>query len=164
MGVGLVILVAYAGLGISGLVLASMLHVIDWWNLVFLGIYFIIAFFLIASLMAAVGSAVSDVREANSLIGPVMVVLIIPMVLWMPIMRNPNSTFAQVCSFVPPISPFIMVLRLSGSEKIPTWQVPASILVGVLGSIVAVWAAAKIFRIGVLMYGKPPNFRTLVKW
>jgi ABC-2 type transport system permease protein len=164
MGVGLVILVAYAGMGIGGLVLASMAHMLDWWNLVFLGIYFIIAFFLIASLMAAVGSAVSDVREAQALMSPIMIVLIIPMVLWMPIMRNPNSMFAQVCSFIPPINPFVMVLRISGSEKIPSWQIPASILVGILGAVVAAWAAAKVFRVGVLMYGKPPNFRTLIKW
>lgn len=164
MGVGLVILVAYAGMGIGGLVLASMVHMLDWWNLVFLGIYFVIAFFLIASMMAAVGSAVSDVREAQALMSPIMIVLIIPMVLWMPIMRNPNSTFAQVCSFIPPINPFVMVLRISGSEKIPSWQIPGSIAVGLLGAVFAAWAAAKVFRVGVLMYGKPPNFRTLIKW
>lgn len=164
MCVGLLILVVYAGAGIAGLVFASLMHIIDLWNLVYLALYFVIAFALVASLMAAVGSAVSDIREAQSLMGPVMIVLIIPMILWMPIMRNPNSMFAQVCSFVPPISPFIMVLRLAGSEPIPTWQIPASIIVGFISVAIALWAAAKIFRIGVLMYGKPPNFRTLLHW
>jgi len=164
MAVGAIILVTYSGAGLIALVYFAMSHMVDPMNLVYLLIYFLIAFFLIASLMAAVGSAVSDVREAQSLLGPVMIILIIPMMLWMPIMRNPNSTFAQIVSFVPPISPFVMVLRLGGAEPVPFWQIPATIAVGLLSSVVAAWAAAKIFRIGVLMYGKPPNFATLIRW
>ena len=164
MAVGFTILALYSGVGIVSLIVFAMQHLIDPWNLVYLVFFFFIAFFFIATLMASIGSAVSDVREAQSLLGPVMMVLVIPMMLWMPIMRNPNSTFATVCSFIPPINPFIMVLRLSGSEKIPTWQIPVSIAIGLIGVVVFCWAAAKIFRIGVLMYGKPPNFRTLIKW
>lgn len=164
MAVGLTILALYSGVGVVSLIVFAMQHLIDPWNLVYLVFFFFIAFFFIATLMASIGSAVSDVREAQSLLGPVMMVLVIPMMLWMPIMRNPNSTFATVCSFIPPINPFIMVLRLSGSEKIPTWQIPVSIAIGIVGVIVCCWAAAKIFRIGVLMYGKPPNFRTLITW
>lgn len=164
MCVGIVMLALYGGAGIFGLVAAAMLDFVDLSNLIYLAIYFVIAFSLIACLMAAVGSAVNDIREAQSLLGPIMIVLIIPMMLWMPILRNPNSTFAQVASFVPPISPFVMVLRVAGSEKIPTWQIPASIVVGFIWVGVFLWAAAKIFRIGVLMYGKPPNFGTLIRW
>jgi ABC-2 type transport system permease protein len=164
MAVGIVMLVAYAGVGIAGLVLASLTHLIDPINLVYLAVYFLIAFFLIATMMASIGSAVNDLREAQALLGPVMIVLIIPMMLWLPILRNPNSVFAQVVSFVPPISPFVMVLRLSGSEPIPFWQVPATIIAGVIYAMIAAWGAAKIFRIGVLMYGKPPNLATLIKW
>lgn len=164
MAVGLLILIAYAGLGIGGLIVASMTHLVDPMNIVYLGIFFLLAFAMIACLMAAVGSAVSDIREAQSLMAPVMIVLVIPMMLWMPIIRNPNSLFAQVCSFVPPISPFVMVLRLSGSEAIPAWQIPASIVVGLIAVCVMAWAAAKVFRVGVLMYGKPPNFATLLRW
>ena len=164
MCVGLIILIAYCGLGIGGLLLASMMSILPLINLLYLFIYFIIAFFIIASVMAAVGSAVSDVREAQSLLGPIMIVLVIPMMLWMPILRNPNSMFAQICSFLPPISPFVMILRLSGSEPVPLWQIPASIALGGVTILFCLWAAGKIFRVGVLMYGKPPNFRTLIKW
>lgn len=164
MAVGAVMLCTYSGVGMAALAYASMKDLIDPMNLVYLGIYFIIAFFLIASLMAAIGSAVSDVREAQSLLMPVMLVLLIPMILWMPILRNPNSAFAQIVSFVPPVSPFVMVLRLAGSEPVPFWQIPATIIAGIVYAIVGAWAAAKIFRIGVLMYGKPPNFATLIKW
>jgi ABC-2 type transport system permease protein len=162
--VGLLILLVYAGAGIVALISATMFDIIDPMMLVYLVIYFMIAFASIACLFAAVGSAVSDIREAQSLIGPVMIILVIPMMLWMPILQNPNSTFAQICSFVPPISPFIMILRLAGAESVPIWQIPATIVVGILTVIVMAWMAAKIFRIGVLMYGKPPNISTLIRW
>jgi ABC-2 type transport system permease protein len=164
MAVASLVLAVYAGAGLTTLVALSLKHLIDPMQIVYLCVYFVIGFALVACMMAAVGSAVSDVREAQSLLTPVMLVLIIPMMLWMPILRNPNSLFAQIVSFIPPISPFVMVLRLSGSEKVPTWQIPATIIVGLIGVVVFAWAAAKIFRIGVLMYGKPPNFTTLIKW
>ena len=162
--VGLVILVVYSSAGLAALLAAAMFEMIDTMMLVYLFVYFFIAFASIACLFAAVGSAVSDINEAQSLIGPVMIVLVIPMMLWLPILQNPNSTFAQICSFVPPISPFIMVLRLAGSEPVPIWQIPATMLLGVGTVFAMAWAAAKIFRIGVLMYGKPPNLPTLIKW
>lgn len=164
LGVGLTILGLYAGAGLATLIVFKQGHLLDPLMLIYLAVYFMIAFFTVAAMMAAIGSAVSDIREAQSLMTPVMLVLMVPMMLWLPIQRNPNSMFAQVCSFVPPLSPFAMILRLSGSEKVPFWQVPASILVGVVTVVVLCWAAAKIFRVGVLMYGKPPSFIGLIKW
>ncbi|MFN0133630.1 MAG: ABC transporter permease [Phycisphaerales bacterium] len=164
MAVAGVILGVYAGIGVVAIVTFALTHLVNPWNLLWIACYFLIAFFLIACMMAAIGSAVSELREAQSLMGPIMIVLVIPMILWMPILRNPNSTFATICSFIPPISPFVMVLRLGGSEQVPFWQIPASIAVGILAVVVAAWATAKIFRIGVLMYGKPPNFTTLLRW
>ena len=164
MAVAGVILLAYTLLGIGSLVAFRQDHLIEPLTFAYLVIFFVIAFFLIAALMAAIGSAVNDMREAGALLGPVMIILVIPMMLWFPISRNPNSTFALVCSFIPPINPFIMVLRLAGSEKVPAWQVPLSIAVGLLAVVFAAWAAAKVFRIGVLMYGKPPNLATLIRW
>lgn len=164
MGVGLLILVAYASLGGGALMYFSMQHLLDPIMLVYFVVFFLIAFFVIASLMAAIGSAVNEMREAQALLGPVMIVLIIPMILWMPIMRNPNSLFAQICSYIPGINPFVMVLRLGGSEKIPHWQVLLSIGIGVASAVFAAWFAAKIFRVGVLMYGKPPNIMTMIRW
>jgi ABC-2 type transport system permease protein len=95
---------------------------------------------------------------------PVILTIMVPYMLWLPISRDPNSTLATVLSFVPPINPFVMMLRLTASTPPPAWQVWLSILVGVVGVYLAVKTAAKVFRIGVLMYGKPPNFKTLVKW
>lgn len=165
MAVGLSILGVYAVLGFGALTTFALLDLLDPANIGYLVLYFFIAYFFVAALMAAVGSAVSDVHEAQSLIGPIMMVLVLPMILMPAIITDPNSTLALVLSFVPPVSPFMMVLRIAASpEPLPLWQIGLSLLVGIASVVGAAWAAAKIFRIGVLMYGKPPNFLTLVKW
>ena len=119
---------------------------------------------MIASFMAAIGAAVNELREAQSLMGPVMVVVMLPYILWFPISRDPNSTLSTVLSMVPPISPFAMMMRITSSDPPDTWQVLLSIGISALGAYACVWVAGKIFRIGLLMYGKPPNFKTLVRW
>lgn len=164
MGVGTLILVLYAGLGMGSLAFLHKTDLIEPIKIVYLAIYFVIAYFTIASMMAAIGSAVSELREAQTLMTPVMTLMIIPWILWLPISRAPNSMLAQVLSFVPGPNPFVMVIRLCGSEPVPLWQVPVSLAIGIAGAVFAAWAAAKIFRVGALMYGKPPNFRTLIKW
>jgi len=164
MAVGLVILVVYSGLAIAALLGFSMKHLVDPMHVVYLITFFLIAFFLVASFMAGIGSAVTELREAQTLMAPVMAIMIVPWLLWMPIQRAPNSVLATTLSFVPGLNPFVMVIRIAGSEPIPAWQIPVSILVGVLTAAASAWAAAKIFRVGVLMYGKPPDFRTLARW
>ncbi len=162
--VGLSLLVVYTGLGMTALVSFSLAYLVDATTLLYLFIFFAIAYFLFASMLAAVGAAVNDLREAQSLQTPVMLAIIVPYFLWMPISRDPNSVLAVTLSFVPPMSPFVMMLRLTSTNPPPTWQVLASIAVGIVAVYLAVWAAAKIFRVGLLMYGKPPNFRTLIRW
>ncbi|MFN7019718.1 MAG: ABC transporter permease [Phycisphaerales bacterium] len=164
MGVGLLILAVYSGAGVGGLMVFSFMHVLNPVLLVYLVIFFFIAFFVIASMMAAAGSAVSEMREAQTLMTPIMIIVMLPWLLWLPISRAPNSLFSTIISFIPGINPFVMIIRLAGSEPVPAWQIPLSILVGLISVLFCAWAAAKIFRIGVLMYGKPPNFRTLVRW
>jgi ABC-2 type transport system permease protein len=164
MAASLCILSLYTLLGVSSLVALSMADVIEPLQIVFLGAFFFIAFFTIAAMMAAVGSAVNDLQEANALMTPVMLVVITPMVLMMPIIFNPSGVLATVLSFTPPINPFVMVLRLASSEPPPVWQVLVSIAIGMVTVYVMLWGAAKVFRIGVLMYGKPPNLATLFKW
>ena len=162
--VGLTILVIYGSIGGGALILFGLADLLGFLSLIYLMIFFLIAYVTVGALMAAIGSAVNDMREAQALQGPVMIGLMIPYMLWFPISRDPNSTFATVVSFIPPVNPFVMMLRITSTEPPPTWQVLLSILVGLAGVWVAVWAAAKIFRIGLLMFGKPPNFLTLLRW
>ncbi|MCC6284419.1 MAG: ABC transporter permease [Phycisphaerales bacterium] len=164
MAVALSILLVYVVIGLFGLQRFNLLDLVNSGNLTLLVVYFIIAFFLIGAMMAAIGSAVTEMREAQAMLTPVMLVLMVPMILWMPLARTPNSAFATIISFVPPIGPFAMVIRMASTEGVPWWQHPVAIVTGALAVFGAIWLTAKIFRIGVLMYGKPPNLRTLIRW
>ncbi len=164
-GVGLLIVLLYSSVGIVALLIFSLFtQFLSIMDLVYLAVFYFMAYFMIASLMAAVGSAVTEIREANTLVTPVMMLLFIPWMLWMPITQSPNGAVATVCSFIPPMSPFAMILRHVAEEEIPMWQYPVSIIWGYICVLGMVWFAAKIFRVGVLMYGKPPSLLQLIKW
>ncbi|MDX2148079.1 MAG: ABC transporter permease [Planctomycetota bacterium] len=164
MAAGMLILVLYSAMGITALLATDRSDIIDSTTLLLMIGYFVIAYLTIASMMAAVGGAVADLQEAQQLMGPIMLVIMLPLMLMFPIIFNPNGLLASILSFTPPVSPFIMVLRLSSTDPPPIWQVPVSLAVGAITVYVMVRLAAKIFRVGVLMYGKPPNFATLVRW
>jgi ABC-2 type transport system permease protein len=164
MFVGLAILVIYGGLGAGSLIVFSLTDLLGVFALVMMLVFFLVAYFTYASFMAAIGAAVNEMREAQSLLGPVMIPLMIPYALGIFIADDPNSTFARVCSFIPPINPFVMMLRVASTEPPPMWEVGLSLLVALVTCVVAVWLAAKIFRVGLLMHGKAPNLGTLIKW
>ena len=164
MGVATLMLALYGGLGVLALVSFAATGLLDPWLLFYLAAFFLIAFVVLAAMMAAIGAAVNELREAQTLLTPVMLVVMLPMMLWMPISRDPNSTFATVLSLLPPVNPFVMMLRLGSSTPPPTWQVWLSIGIGVASMAAAVWFAGKVFRIGLLMHGKPPSFATLLRW
>ena len=164
MGVGLSLLVIYNSIGIFALVAFSVTGLVSWQLLVSFFVFFALAYFMFAAMMAAIGAAVNDLREAQSLMTPVMLFSMVPYFLFFPVIRAPNSMLSTVLSFLPPISPFIMIMRIASPEPVPAWQVAGSIVVNLIGVVVLLWLAAKVFRVGLLMYGKPPNFRTLLKW
>jgi ABC-2 type transport system permease protein len=166
MAVGLLLLGIYAGLGLAALGVFAMMDLVEPISIVYLIVFFALAYFMLASLLAAVGSAVNDIREAQALQTPVMLVVMVPWILWLPISQSPNSTLAVVLSFLPPISPFVMMMRVTSTTPPPTppWQILASIAVAAIGCYLCLWFAAKVFRVGLLMYGKPPNLATLIRW
>lgn len=164
MAVGLLVLLIYAVLGLSALALFAALGALDPWLIVFLLIYYLLAYLTIGALMAAIGSAVNDVREAQSFMMPVMLLTMLPWLLWMPILRDPNGALATVLSFIPPVGNFVMLLRLSSTAAPPMWQTVLSIVVSAVGVWAALWFAAKVFRVGILVSGKPPTFATLIRW
>jgi ABC-2 type transport system permease protein len=164
MCVGLLIIGLYAGMGISALFSFALMGLLDISIFFYLVIFYLIAYFVVGSFMAAIGAAVNEPREAQSFMMPIMVVMMIPWILWMPITRDPNSMFATISSFVPPINTFVMLLRMTSTTPPPMWQVWVSILVGLASVYAALWFAAKVFRVGLLLHGKPPSFATLIKW
>ena len=164
MGASLVALGLYVVMGIALLVSFALFGLVDVRLLFYLVLSFVIAFLVLGSLMAAIGAAVNEMKEAQSLMGPIMLAMIAPLMVQVPISQNPNSTFSTVISFIPPVNTFTMLIRLTSSSPPPAWQVWLSMGVGVASVFGAVWVAAKVFRIGLLMYGKPPDLATLIRW
>ncbi|NBV63397.1 MAG: ABC transporter permease [Planctomycetes bacterium] len=163
--VSTVMLAMYGGVALSGLGAVAMLDVVPPSHIVWLVVWFPIAYFMVAAIMASVGSAVSDLREAQSLVGPAMLALMVPLMLWLPIVENPNGPLAVAFSFIPPASPFVNVLRLTAAnEPVPLLQSILAVLVGIASVAALLWAGARIFRVGVLMQGKTPTPRELLRW
>ena len=164
-GVSAVILCMYGSAAMAGLIAFAMLDLIPVFHLILFGIYFILAYFMVATIMAAVGSAVSELSDAQSLLGPVMLLLIIPFALWPIISEHPNGLVAVISSLTPPLLPFTMMIRVTAStEIVPMWQIILSIGIGIASVFAMIWMCARIFRIGILMQGKPPSILQLAKW
>jgi ABC-2 type transport system permease protein len=165
LGVGLLVLGLYASVGLLALFSMAMIGLLDVSLLLYLLIFFLITYLIMGSLMAAVGSAVNELREAQALVMPVtMIVMMTPWLFWYPIVRDPNSVFSTTLSFIPPLNAFAMLLRLASTSPPPLWQVWLSIGIGAAAACLTLWFASRVFRIGLLMYGRPPNFATLIRW
>lgn len=164
LGVGLVVLAIYIGMGVLGLFQFALIGLLDPMLLVWLLAFFLVTYLVFGALMMAIGAAVNQMADAQSLLGPVMLLLLAPYMLAPIIGQAPNSAFSVAVSFIPPINTFAMLARLSTVTPPPVWQVLLSLLVGIVAAAGAVWFAAKVFRIGLLMHGKPPNLATLIRW
>lgn len=163
--VAALMLVMFGGIIIAGLIALALSNILSVQLILLSLAYFVIAYFTIATVMAAIGSAVSELRDAQALMTPVIVVLMMPLVLYIPINNNPTSTLAVVTSMIPPLTPFVMPLRLAASpEPLPAWEIIASLLIGVGSVVCLLWITSRIFRVGVLMQGKPPSPMELLRW
>lgn len=164
MGASMIGMGFYIIMGVFLLSSFAMIGLFDFSLIFYLLLFFVITYMVMGSLMMAVGSAVNDMKEAQGLMMPLSLTFMIPWILWFPISRSPDSILSVVMSFIPPINTFAIMLRMASSSPPPWWQVWLSILIGLASVVGAVWITAKIFRIGLLMFGKPPNFRTLLRW
>ena len=126
--------------------------------------FYVLGFIMIASLMVAVGSACSTLKEAQNLMAPISVVLTMPIFMSFLIMRDPNGSFATTLSFIPPFTPFVMMARIASVPPPPAWQIWTSIIVLALGTYVAFRLAARVFRVGILLYGQPPSLKQIFRW
>jgi ABC-type Na+ efflux pump permease subunit len=164
MAVSLLALAFYIALGMALLVSFAMFSLFNPWLLLYLVIFFLIAYFVVGAMMLTVGSVVNDMREAQSMMMPIMLLIMTPWIFWLPISREPNSALSTAISFIPPVNTFTMLLRMTSNAPPPWWQVWISIGIGVASVVAVLWFASKVFRIGLLMYGKPPDFATMIRW
>jgi ABC-2 type transport system permease protein len=131
------------------------------------GFYLLGGFFFYSSLYAAIGSAVNeDMREAQSLSFPITMLVIFSVALMAPVISDPTSDLAVWASIIPFSSPIIMMARIPFGlpGTVPYWQLGLSMALLVLGFIFTTWFAGKIYRTGILMYGKKPSWKEMLKW
>jgi ABC-2 type transport system permease protein len=94
----------------------------------------------------------------------VMLISMFPTFVWLAVLKSPSSPLAVGLTLFPPATPFLMLMRMALRPAPPYWQVGLSIVLATLTAVFCVWAAAKIFRTGLLMQGKAPSFRELARW
>jgi ABC-2 type transport system permease protein len=126
-------------------------------------LYFIGGYLLYSSFFVAVGSAVESPNDAQQLLLPITMLIIIPMMFIHQIILNPDGTLSALLSIVPFFSPILMPARIAVTD-VPLWQIGLSLLLLIGTFMGAIWVSARIYRIGILMYGKKPSLRDLLKW
>lgn len=131
--------------------------------LVFFVLYFLLGYFLYGSLYMAVGASVNTVQEAQSLAFPVMMPLILGFVFFPVVLGSPDSALSVTLSLIPFFTPLLMFLRLTAVTP-PAWQLALSVVLMIAAIAGVNWVAARIYRVGILMYGKRPTFPEIVRW
>jgi ABC-2 type transport system permease protein len=134
-------------------------HLMPWFV-----VFQVLAVLLYSSIFLAVGASVTQLKEAQSMLLPIWLVMCIPMFTWLQLVREPNGGLAMGLSFFPPSAPLVMVLRLASEETVPLWQVASALLLLLAATIAVTFLAARIFRIGMLWQGKTPKLTELVRW
>ena len=162
--VGALLLAIWAAVGYVSASSREMGYLVTPFRLIICALYFVPGFLLFSSFLAAIGSACNTVKDAQSMASPLTIITIIPVMLWWTITENPSSMMAVWLSFLPPATPFVMILRICADPDTPAWQIVATLATLWASVIAALWFAGKVFRIGVLMYGKPPSLFELVRW
>lgn len=134
------------------------------WGLIIISFifYFITGYLLYASVFAAIGSAVDNETETQQFMLPVTIPIIIALMVAMGTMQNPESPVAFWCSLIPLTSPIVMMARIPFG--VPYWQIFLSMFLMLITFWAFVWMAAKIYRTGILMYGKKTSWKEMWKW
>ncbi len=176
LGVGLAGMTQVAIWVISGLILAgygvamasasgmpfSMPNITPFFVVYFL-IFFLVGFFIYATIYALIGSMVTTPQEGSQLAFPPILILMVGFFSVFAVIRDPNSAFAFWVSIAPFTAPIVMPVRIL-IETPPFWQIALSLLLNILTILGLVWAAAKVYRIGMLMYGKRPTVPEVWRW
>jgi len=130
---------------------------------VFFVVYFLLGYFLYAAIFAAVGAMATSEQEAQQLQWPVTILIIIPIILLTMVMRNPDGPVVTVLSLIPFFSSVMMMMRIN-LHMPPAWQIGASMVILVASILGMAALSARIFRVGILMYGKRPTLPELMRW
>ncbi len=124
---------------------------------------FLMGYFLYATFYAMLGAAFNSAQEAQQLAWIAVILVVAPWVFFVPVLNDPDSTLAVVTSLIPVFTPFLMMLRIAVKMP-PTWQILLAYLLTLALCTAMIWLAARVYRVGILMYGKKPSLRELWRW
>lgn len=130
---------------------------------VYFFLFFLLGYFLYASLYALIGSMVTTTQEGGQLAMPIVLLLVFGFYLAFPVIRSPSSSLAFWVSMVPFFAPITMIIRIV-SRTPPFWEIALSLLIGVVTVVAALFLTARIYRVGMLMYGKRATIPEMLRW
>ena len=146
--------------------MADVMKILQGMNLVQMVVlfifYFIGGYLLYASLFAAIGASINEQADSQQFMMPIILLFVFALYAGMFSIENPDGPLAFWCSLIPLTSPVVMMVRLP--FDVPLWQIALSLLLLYGTSLLIVWLSAKIYRVGILMYGKKPSFKEMIKW
>jgi len=125
--------------------------------------HFLLGYFFYATLYAMIGASFNNVQEAQQMAGVAVVFVVAPWMFFMPIVNDPDSTLAVVTSLIPFFTPLLMMLRMA-LKMPPLWQVLLGYALTTLLCVAMTWLCARIYRVGILMYGKKPTIQEIWRW
>jgi ABC-2 type transport system permease protein len=130
---------------------------------IYFGLFFLLGYFIYATIYALVGSMVTTAQEGGQLAMPIILILVVSFYLFWPVSRSPDSPFSFWVSMIPFSAPVAMLVRIV-SQTPPFWQIALSLLIGFSTVFVIMWLAARIYRVGMLMYGKRASIPEAIRW
>lgn len=159
----LLMLSVWLGSGILALLYYDLHLLIHPTHIILFLIYFLLGFVLISTAISAIGSVCNTLKEAQNLMSPVTIMLVLPLAVMVYIGKNPDSTLAVILSYFPFFTPFLMINRLATTAPPGIWEISLSFVILAVSVWLMLLAAGKIFRVGILMYGKPPTLREMFR-
>ena len=127
-------------------------------------VFQLLGLLIFGAIFIAIGSACSEIRDAQSLMSPAMMMIVLPMFCLVPVLESPSSTFSRAISLFPPATPMLMTLRIASKPGPPLWEILLGVVLCSAFTIFCLWAAAKVFRIGILSQGQAPTIGKMIKW
>jgi ABC-2 type transport system permease protein len=130
---------------------------------IYFALFFLVGYFVYATMYALIGSVVTTTQEGGQAAMPIIMMLVVSFYFFIPVSRNPDSPFSFWISMVPFFAPISMLVRIV-TQTPPFWQIALSLFIGFSTVAMLTWVASKIYRIGMLMYGKRASIPEIVRW
>jgi ABC-2 type transport system permease protein len=132
-------------------------------HFIYFGLFFLLGYFIYATIYALVGSMVTTAQEGGQLAMPIILILVVSFYLFFPVSRSPDSPFAFWVSMIPFSAPVAMLVRIV-TQTPPFWQIALSLVIGFGSVLVIMWIASRVYRVGMLMYGKRASIPEALRW